>query len=162
MIRDSNPRRFREIALVLWVLGFGALTATLAQAETAAASAYEKGVAQKRLMSNAAGKSAADPLLAEVSKVAPDLERFAHEFVFGQVLSRPGLDIQQREIATLAALTALGAEQELQLHVGTALDVGLKKEQIVEVLLQQVVYSGFPRAINALLVAKGVFEKRGL
>lgn len=124
---------------------------------------YRKGAEQKRLMSNKEGVSAADPVLSEVAKIAPDLERFAMEFVFGQVLSRPGLEVKQREIATLAALTALGgAEAELRLHVGTALDVGLSKEQIVEVLLQQVVYAGFPRAINALLVAKSVFEARGL
>jgi len=150
---------------ISFALLFAIAVANTAFAETGVGSQdnYRKGAEQKRLMSNKEGVSAADPVLSEVAKIAPDLERFAMEFVFGQVLSRPGLDLKQREIATLATLTALGgAEAELRLHVGTALDVGLSKEQIVEVLLQQVVYAGFPRAINALLVAKSVFESRGL
>lgn len=170
--RRNKPETGRSASLISFGISFGllfsiavsnsAFSAT-GEKESGVVDNYRKGAEQKRLMSNKEGVSSADPVLSEVAKIAPDLERFAMEFVFGQVLSRPGLDLKQREIATLATLTALGgAEAELRLHVGTALDVGLSKEQIVEVLLQQVVYAGFPRAINALLVAKGVFESRGL
>ncbi len=125
------------------------------------ANMHEKGSAQVKGMSRD-GVSPVDELVAEVEELVPGFGRLAVEIGFGQIRSRPGLDVKQREIATLAALTVLGTQKELRLHVETALNVGLTKQQIVEVLLQQVVYAGFPRAIDALLVAKDVFKERGL
>lgn len=150
------------VLLAVWQLPTAVSIALAEQSAGAASGAREQLAEQPKCMANKGGLRAADPLIQEVSKVAPGFDQLACEFAFEKILSRPGLGIKQREIATLAALTALGAEQELKLHVAVALNVGLTKEEIVEVLLQQTVYSGFPRAINALLVAKEVFETRGL
>lgn len=100
-------------------------------------------------------------LLEAVEGVAPDLARYVIEFAFGDVLSRPGLDLRAREIATVAALTALGnAEPQLSAHLHSALAVGCTRTELVEVIVQMVVYAGFPAALNAIAVAKAVFADR--
>ncbi|WP_309245948.1 carboxymuconolactone decarboxylase family protein [Bacillus glycinifermentans] len=69
--------------------------------------------------------------------------------------SRQGLDIKSRELATVAALTALGfAIPQLKVHINGALNVGCSKEEIVELIMQVSVYAGFPTALNGLQAAK--------
>lgn len=95
--------------------------------------------------------------------IAPDFERFLVEFPFGDIYSRPGLDLKSREIATVAALTALGyAIPQLKVHINGALNVGCTKEEIVEIMMQMAVYAGFPAALNGLNAAKEVFTTRNL
>ncbi|MGM1022676.1 MAG: carboxymuconolactone decarboxylase family protein [Bacillota bacterium] len=95
--------------------------------------------------------------------IAPDFERFLVEFPFGDIYSRPGLDLKSREIATIAALTALGyAIPQLKVHIDGALNVGCTKEEIVEIMMQMAVYAGFPAALNGLNAAKEVFTTRNL
>lgn len=161
-VRRTNVIKVAALLLAVWQLPSAISTALAEQSTSDLNSINEKPAEPPKCMANKGGLRAADPLIQEVSKVVPGFDQLACEFAFEKILSRPGLGIKQREIATLAALTALGAETELRLHVAVALNVGLSKQEIVEVLLQQVVYSGFPRAINALLVAKEVFEERGL
>lgn len=95
--------------------------------------------------------------------VAPEL---AHDVVahgFGEVYARPGLSRQQRQLVTLGMLCALGdCEAQLETHVDTSLNVGLTPFEIVAALSQGSVYCGFPRALNAVLVARRVFDRRGL
>ena len=86
--------------------------------------------------------------------IAPDLI----EFPFGDIYARPGLDLRSREIATIAALTALGnAAPQLKVHIAAGLNVGLTQEEITEVIMQMAVYAGFPAALNGLFAAKAVF-----
>jgi len=83
------------------------------------------------------------------------------EFPFGDIYSRPGLDLRAREIATIAALTALGnASPQLKVHVEAGLNVGLSRDEITEVIMQMAVYAGFPAALNGLFVAKEIFALR--
>lgn len=83
------------------------------------------------------------------------------EFPFGDVYSRPGLDLKSREIATIAALAALGnAQPQLKVHIFAALNVGCTQEEIIEVFIQMAVYAGFPAALNALFAAREVFAAR--
>jgi 4-carboxymuconolactone decarboxylase len=90
--------------------------------------------------------------------IAPDFARYLIEFPFGDIYSRPGLDLRSREIATVAALTALGnASPQLKVHIAAALHVGLTQEEITEVIMQMAVYAGFPAALNGLFAAKEVF-----
>ena len=87
-----------------------------------------------------------------------DIARYLIEFPFGDIYSRPGLDLRSREIATVAALTALGnATPQLKVHIAAALHVGLTQEEIIEVMMQMAVYAGFPAALNGLFAAKEVF-----
>jgi 4-carboxymuconolactone decarboxylase len=98
-----------------------------------------------------------------LSAVSPDFARWIVESVYCDVLSRPKLPLRDREIATLAALATLGnAPAQLKAHVEGALNVGLSKDEIVEVLMQMAVYAGVPAAINAMRIAAEVFEARGL
>lgn len=89
--------------------------------------------------------------------VAPlgDLGRYIVEFAFGDIYSRGGLSLREREIATVALLTSMGGrEPQLRVHLNAALNVGLSYEEIEEVILQTVPYAGFPTAINALNLLK--------
>ena len=80
------------------------------------------------------------------------------QFGFGQIYSRDGLTLQQRELATIAALTAMGnAQPQLKVHLAAALNVGLSRTEIIETIIQMAVYAGFPAALNGLFAAKEVF-----
>jgi len=68
-----------------------------------------------------------------------------------------------REIATIAALTAMGnAAPQLKVHIEAGLNVGLSREEITEIIMQMAVYAGFPAALNGLFAAKDVFTARGV
>ncbi|UMX86281.1 carboxymuconolactone decarboxylase family protein [Klebsiella pneumoniae] len=89
--------------------------------------------------------------------IAPDFARYLIEFPFGDIYARPGLDLRSREIATIAALTALGnAEPQLKVHIAAGLNVGLTQEEITEAIMQMAVYAGFPAALNGLFAARAV------
>ena len=93
--------------------------------------------------------------------IAPDLAEWIVDFSYGDVMARPGLDRRSRQLATVAALTALGnARPQLKVHIQGALNVGCKPQEVIEVILQMAVYAGFPAAINALDVAREVFDAR--
>ena len=92
-----------------------------------------------------------------LSSIAPDFARYVVEYPFGDIFSRPGLDLKTRELITVAALTALGAAPQLKFHLRAALNVGCTREEIVETLIQMSVYAGFPAALNGLYAAKEVF-----
>ncbi|MGA8206102.1 MAG: carboxymuconolactone decarboxylase family protein [Woeseiaceae bacterium] len=95
-----------------------------------------------------------------LKQISPDFARYVVEFPFGDIYARPGLDVRQREVATIAALTALGyAGPQLEVHVAAGLNVGLTEQEIVEVIIQMAVYAGFPAAINGLNAAKAVFDR---
>ncbi|MEB2420488.1 carboxymuconolactone decarboxylase family protein [Citrobacter sp. R-1.5.2] len=99
-----------------------------------------------------------DAVVDSLQDIAPDFAQYLIEFPFGDIYSRPGLDLRSREIATVAALTALGnAAPQLKVHIGAALHVGLTQDEIVEVIMQMAVYAGFPAALNGLFAAKEVF-----
>ena len=79
------------------------------------------------------------------------------------ISSRSGLSLRERELATVAALCALGhAAPQLKVHVHAALHVGCTPVQIVEVVMQMAVYAGFPAALNGLAVVREVFAEAGI
>lgn len=99
-----------------------------------------------------------DAVVKNLQAIAPDFARYLIEFPFGDIYARPGLDLRSREIATIAALTALGnAAPQLKVHIAAGLHVGLSQEEIIEVIMQMAVYAGFPAALNGLFTAKEVF-----
>jgi len=97
----------------------------------------------------------------EVSAGAPDLGRWLVEFVFGEIYTRPGLALRDRQIANVAALTALGnAQSQLRVHILGALNAGLSQDEVIEVVLQMAAYAGFPAAANGLAIAREAFAAR--
>lgn len=102
-----------------------------------------------------------EKVVAALSGIAPDFADYLIEFPFGDIYSRPGLELKARELAVVAALTALGnAAPQLKVHLHGALNVGCSRQEIVEVLMQMAVYAGFPAALNGLFAAREVFDAR--
>ena len=100
-------------------------------------------------------------MIRSLESVAPDVGRLIVEFAFGEIYPRGGLSVQERELVTVTSLlTAGGCEPQLEVHVNGALNVGVPQEKIVEAFIQCIPYTGFPRVLNALFVAKKVFAER--
>lgn len=118
---------------------------------------YARGVARLAEIDGAAG----DAVIAGLADLAPDLGRYIIEFGFGDVYSSPGLDLRTRELATVAALTAMGnARPQLEVHLAAALNVGATTAEIVEVIIQMALYAGFPASLNAIAALRTVLEAR--
>jgi 4-carboxymuconolactone decarboxylase len=92
--------------------------------------------------------------------LAPDFFPLVREFCFGMFWSRPGLAVRDRSLITCAMLAALGRQEELRGHLAGALNVGLTKEELVEMLMQVAVYAGVPAAVNALTTAAAVLDPK--
>jgi 4-carboxymuconolactone decarboxylase len=115
---------------------------------------YAQGWQKLKEIDGAAGEK----VVAALAPIAPDFGRLLIEFGFGDIYSRPQLDLRAREIATIAALAALGnAQPQLKIHIEAALNVGCTRDEIVEVFMQMALYAGFPAALNALFAAREVF-----
>jgi 4-carboxymuconolactone decarboxylase len=94
--------------------------------------------------------------------LAPDLERIVMENLFGDIFLRPGLDAKTRSLCTICVLASQGRETQTRAHIRGALNVGAKKEEIVEALIQLLFYAGLPAASTGLKIASEVFKERGL
>ena len=117
---------------------------------------YEKGLLKLEEIS----PGAAARTKASLDDIAPDMVKYLMEFVFGEISSRPGLDMRAREITAVASLASLGtAPNQLKVHIKGALNCGCTREEIVEVLIQTLVYAGFPAALTGLRLAKEVFNE---
>ena len=108
-----------------------------------------------------AGKS--QGLIEMQTGLAQDLARYGIEFNFGDIYARPGLTLAQREMATIAALVALGGlEPQLRGHTRGAIRAGLSATEILETVIHTVQYSGFPRALNAIRVVTDTLTELGV
>lgn len=117
---------------------------------------FQNGLAKLAEVDGQAGEK----VIAALQDIAPDFARLLVSFAFGDIYSRPGLDLKSREIGVVAALTALGnATPQLKVHIHAALNVGCSREQIIETIMMMSVYAGFPAALNGLFAAKEVFAE---
>ncbi len=115
---------------------------------------FERGSARLREIDGSAGAE----VIAGLADIAPDLGRYVVEFAFGDVYSGPELSLREREIATIAALTALGsAHPQLVVHIEAGLRVGLSREEVIAIITQMAVYAGFPAALNGVSAAREAF-----
>lgn len=131
-----------------------AATEERAMAKAADATRYARGWEKLREIDGDGGER----VVAALADIAPDFARMLIEFPFGNIYSRPQLDLKSRELGVVAALTALGnATPQLKVHIQGALNVGCSREEIVEMMMQMAVYAGFPAALNGLFAAKEVF-----
>jgi len=118
---------------------------------------FERGWEKLKEIDGDAGQRVIDAL----KTIAPDLARYTIEFPFGDIYSRGVLSLREREIATVAALAAIGhAQPQLKVHIHGALNVGCTRQEVIEVIIQMAVYAGFPAALNAAFSAKEVFQER--
>lgn len=120
---------------------------------------YQRGM-KKVAELGATPESSASGMMNVLNSIAPHVTRYSMEFVLGDVLSRPGLDTKTREMLNVAVLTVLQTPIELALHINGALNCGVTRDEVVEIVSQQIVYAGFPIAINGLHVVKEVFDDR--
>ncbi len=118
---------------------------------------YERGLKKLEEIDGQQGKKVVESL----ADIAPDFATYLIEFPFGEIYSRPKLDLRTRELITVAALTALGnAAPQLKVHINACLNVGCARDTITEAIMQMAVYAGFPSALNGLFAAKEVFKER--
>jgi 4-carboxymuconolactone decarboxylase len=118
---------------------------------------FQRGQRALAKIDGEAGQKVIDAL----ANIAPDFARYLIEFPFGDIYTRPGLSLRDREIATIAALTAMGtATAQLKVHIVAGLNVGITRDEITEILMQMAVYAGFPAALNGLFAAKDVFAEQ--
>jgi 4-carboxymuconolactone decarboxylase len=118
---------------------------------------YERGVQKLAEIDGAAGEN----VIASLQNVAPDLGKYIIEFAFADIYCRDGLNLQEREMVTITSLlTAGGCEAQLEVHINGALNVGITPKKIVETFLQCIPYTGFPKVLNAIAVAKKIFADR--
>ncbi len=115
---------------------------------------YQRGLAQLEAVSGLHGTK----VIQSLEDIAPDLGRYIVEFAYGDIFARPGLDKRTRELATVAALSAMGtAAPQLKVHMQAALRVGASRQEIIETVIQMIPYAGFPAALNAVAIAREIF-----
>lgn len=120
---------------------------------------FTQGMEQLKAIDGKEGEN----VIKSLEDIAPDLGKFIVEFAFGNIYTREGLTTEEREMITLSSLlTAGGCEPQLEVHINGALNVGISPEKVIETFLQCIPYTGFPKVLNAVFVAKKVFAERGL
>ncbi|WP_294467449.1 carboxymuconolactone decarboxylase family protein [uncultured Anaerofustis sp.] len=114
---------------------------------------------EKEMLDKIDGKGG-EKVINSLKDMAPDLGRYIVEFAFGDIYMRDGLDLKERELITITSLLSMGGlEPQLKVHINAALNVGISKEKIIEAFIQCIPYAGFPRVLNAVSIAREIFEK---
>jgi 4-carboxymuconolactone decarboxylase len=119
---------------------------------------FDKGLDIRRevlgadYVNKALATAMADPLMAP-------LQELVTQYCWGEIWGRPGLERRTRSMINLAMLTALNRPHEVKIHLRGALNNGVSREEIVEVLLQTMIYCGVPAAIDSFRIAKEVFAE---
>lgn len=120
---------------------------------------YEKGL---EILNGLVGKDILSQTVEHVARFSPDMAQYVVEFAFGEIYSRPALDMKQKELLTIASLVTQGAVGQLDFHLNAALNVGLTPEEIVEAVIHCIPYVGFPKSLSALQAVMEVFKGRGI
>ena len=106
---------------------------------------------------------AGERVIASLEDIVPDVGKYIIEFAFGDIYSREGLSLQEREMITITSLlTSGGCEAQLDVHINGSLNVGISPQKIIETFIQCIPYTGFPRVLNAINAAKKVFSERNI
>jgi len=136
---------------------FGSITAQEKIIDKQLSERYQIGWEKLKEIDGEAGEKVINSL----KDISPNLGKFIIEYSFGDIYSRETLDLKSKEIAVIAALTAMGnAKPQLKVHLNGALNTGSSISEVKEVILQMSVYSGFPSSINAMNTLKEVLEER--
>lgn len=117
---------------------------------------YDKGLEIRR---SVLGAEHVDKAIANADDFSQPMQDLVTEYCWGAVWGRPGLPKKTRSMLNLAMLTALNREHELRLHLRGALNNGVSRAEISEVLLQCAIYCGVPAAISSFRIAREVFQE---
>src|SRR4030095_15771860 len=118
---------------------------------------YDNGLKTRR---EELGAPYVDKAMAGVDEFSQEFVELLNTYCWNDIWNRPGLPRKTRSVLNLGMLVALGKEHELKLHINGALNNGLSKEEIKEVLLQTAIYCGVPAAVVAFRAAREVFRDR--
>ncbi|OHY80830.1 carboxymuconolactone decarboxylase family protein [Marinobacter sp. AC-23] len=100
---------------------------------------------------------AGDRVTSRLAELDADLPKLITDYAFADVIGRPGLKLKTREMLTVAALTAMGtAHEQLEFHMRGALNVGVSKEELLEIVIQMAVYAGVPACMNGITAYRSV------
>ena len=155
----SSESRRENLGVILGATAALPLADQEAQLQLGSQSRFERGL---ELLEEIGGANFDVPIRS-IAEISPDLSRFTIEYPYGDVLSRPGLDLPLRQLCTISMLLASGSVQpQLQFHMAGFLNAGGKPEALLEVLFVSVAILGFPSTINAVGLVRTVFSDRGL
>lgn len=113
---------------------------------------YDQGL---NLLNQLHGGHAGSELIEGLKSICPDYITMTIEWAFGTILNRDGLDLKTRELAIIAACVTNGnAMPQLRAHIEAAFNVGATKQEVIEIILQTGLYSGFPAVTNAFYAVK--------
>ncbi len=121
--------------------------------------AFDKGLITRRAV---LGADYVDNSIKNADDFNLPMQELVTEYCWDAIWNRPGLDRKTRSMLNLAMLTALNRPHELRLHVRGAINNGLTKDEIKEVLLQTAIYCGVPAAIDSFKNAKEMFKEMGI
>lgn len=120
---------------------------------------FENGMEKLKAIDGIGGEN----VIKSLADISPDLGKFIVEFAFGDIYTRKELTLQEREFITITSLlTAGGCEPQLEVHINGSLNVGITPQKVIETFLQCIPYTGFPKVLNAVFVAKRIFEERNI
>ncbi len=120
---------------------------------------FDRGLNTRR---EVLGAEYVDAAIANADDFSRDLQQLVTQYAWGDIWNRPGLDRRTRSLINLAMLTALNRPHELRLHLRGALNNGVTKDEIREVLLQTAVYCGVPASMDSFRQAREVFKEMGV
>jgi 4-carboxymuconolactone decarboxylase len=117
---------------------------------------FEKGLALRKKV---LGADYVEKSMASADSFSMPMQELSTEYCWGHVWTRPGLELRERSLINIAMISALNRPHELKLHVKAALNNGLTRDQIREVILQVAVYCGVPAGIDSTRIAREAFAE---
>lgn len=117
---------------------------------------YDRGMAVRR---SVLGDAHVDRSLERATEFDADFQEFITKTAWGQIWTRPGLDIRTRSMLTIAMLAALGKDGELKLHIRATRNTGVTRDEVKEILMQAAVYAGVPAGNHAIALARAVYAE---
>ena len=117
---------------------------------------FEKGLALRKQV---LGADYVEKSMANADSFSMPMQELSTEYCWGHVWTRPGLALRERSLINIAMISALNRPHELKLHVKAALNNGLSREEIREVILQVAVYCGVPAGIDSTRIAREAFAE---
>lgn len=116
-------------------------------------SSWERGLEVRRAV---LGSAHVDRSLAAATDFDRDFQAYITRAAWGEIWTRPGLELQTRHLLTIVMLAALNRQEELEMHLAATRNTGLSPEQVREALMHVAVYAGVPAANGAMKIAKRV------